>query len=127
MDDEFPHGARDELRDIAIETARRALNEAGYDVELGSSLPADLVAIIEKHDLPLSTLVSYVHFLPRGREVTPESFAKHCLTFRNDAAKLDYGGYAEPGLCPQCHAYPTQRVGSFLVCASGRCAPVVVG
>ena len=127
MENQLAHGGRDELCEIAIDTVGRALIEAGYDVDLGSSLPADLVAIIEWHDLPLSTLVSYVHFLPRGREVTPESFARHCLTFRNDAAKLDYDGSAEPQLCPQCHAYPTQRVGAFLLCASGRCAPVVAG
>ena len=118
--EKLPTGGCEELRAIAIDTARRALQEAGR--EDAAADPAEIVAILEQNDLPLSTLVSYVHFLPRGRPLTAESFARHCGEFRHDAAKLNYDGSAEPGLCSECHAYPTQRVGAFLVCASGRCA-----
>jgi hypothetical protein len=64
-----------------------ALEEAGRDDAAAD--PAELVAILEQHDLPLSTLVSYVHFLPRGRPLTVESFARHCWQFRHDDTKLE--------------------------------------
>jgi hypothetical protein len=119
-------GGKEQLRAMAIDTARRALIEAGHDVGDGDPLPAELVDVVEHYDLPLSTLVTYVHFRPRGQQLTLEAFASHCKTFRNDAAKL-HDEASEPGICEQCHGYPTHRVGAFLICASGRCTPRVAG
>jgi hypothetical protein len=123
---QFPAGG-EELRAIAVDTARRALLESGHEISDSDPLPAELVDVAEHYDVPLSVVVGYVHFRPRGQQVTAEAFARHCKAFLNASAKLHYDGSAEPDVCPQCHAYPMHRVGAFFVCAGGRCTPRVAG
>jgi len=116
----------DALREHAIETARRALSDAGRETSAGDPLAAELVDVAVHYDLPLSALVSYVHFSPRGQQVTAENFAKHCAALHDATQQRPRSdGVSDGGMCPQCHAHPMQRVGAFLVCAGGRCAPQV--
>jgi hypothetical protein len=115
----------DALREHAIETARRALSDAGRELSDGDPLAAELVDVAVTYDLPLSTIVSYVHFQPRGRQVTAENFAKHCAALRDATQGPRSDTVGDGGMCPQCHAHPVRRVGAFFVCAGGRCAPRV--
>lgn len=126
FDSRFPGGG-DALRELAIDSVRRALNEAGRPTGAGDPLPAELVDVAAHYDLPVSTLVGFIHFTPAGSAITAESFARHCRTYRGgdgDTQAIMDAGDGE--LCQQCHAHPVMRIGGFWVCASGRCAPRVV-
>ena len=109
--------------ELGIDAARRALLEAGHSLTETDPMPAELLDVLSRYDLPLSTLVGFVHFRPKGAPpITSALFAQHCQQFTGAPVGARN---QEAGICPQCNAHPTQRAGGFLVCTSGRCSPIV--
>jgi hypothetical protein len=78
MNPQFPAGG-DELRRLAIEATRCALNDCGRATGEGDPLPAELVNVAAQQQcVPISTLVGYIQFCPRQQQITPEAFVRHC-------------------------------------------------
>jgi hypothetical protein len=128
MNAQFPAGG-DELRKLAIEATRRALNDCGRATGEGDPLPVELVDVAARYNVPISTLVGYIQFCPRQQQITSEAFARHCRAALRQVSAVDderYPTLADGDVCPQCGSHPVHRIGGFWVCASGRCAPRVV-
>jgi hypothetical protein len=123
-DSKFPAGG-DTLRRHAAETALAAIRESGRSVSDVDPVAVELVDIAAHYDLPLSTVVAWIRFQPDSAELSTRRFAEHCERLRSPHAEPGggYDGAGDPHVCRQCHAHPTQRLGAFWVCTSGRCAP----